>query len=82
MVDLLVCVAVLGNLHAAPGQGDDRRAGQVGVLKPCRQIGCADRLGHADAHAPADPGIAVGHIGCCFLSVRQDPLDPQPLHFQ
>ena len=65
-----VTVAVTGGGPAR--EGDDRRAGQPGVPKPCRKIGSPHDLGHADAGASRCPGVAVGHVSRCLLTVSED----------
>ena len=80
VVDLLIGVAVAPARRLAACDGEDRRAVQPGVLQPCREIGRADRLRHADANPPGHPGVGVGHVGGSLLRVGQHALDPDLLH--
>ena len=81
MINFLVGMAQLMLLMLAPGDGDDGRARQPGVLQSRRQIDRADGLRHAKAGLAADAGVGVGHVGGGFLAMRLYALDAQFLHF-
>ena len=82
VLHLLVGVSVLTDLRKPPRQRDDGRTAQIGVLESGRQIQSAHRLGATNPDPPADPGVAVGHVGRRLLTVGHDSGDPHPLHFR
>ena len=77
MVHLLIGVALLVGLGPPAGQRDHGRSGKIGILETRRQIGRADRLGHADTGMTCDPRIPVGHIGRRFLAMHHDAAHAQ-----
>ena len=79
VIDLLVGVTILLDLRQTASKGDDRRAGQVGVLQSRGQVEHPDRLRSAYSDASADPSVAIRHVGSRLLSVGHDTSDSQTL---
>ena len=75
VLGFLVGVPVADLGRGAAREGDDGRAGEVGVPKPRRQVHAAHDLRHADAGAARGARVAVRHVGRGLLPVGEDAGD-------
>ena len=81
VIHFLVGVAPLVTLLLAPGDGDNRRTSQPGILQARRQVDRANRLRHAQPRRAPDAGIGIRHISGGFLAAGLYTLDAQFFHF-
>ena len=80
--NFLVGIAMLKRRRLAAGQRNHRAAPQKGVLESRGQVGGANRLRHAHARPPDNPGVAIGHISRGLFRMRQDRGHSQVLQLQ
>ena len=80
VLNLLVGIAVPVHRRAVPGDGDNRRHPQVGVLQPGGQVGGAHRLGEAQPRLAGNPRVGIRHIRRRLLAVADNPPDAHILH--
>ena len=81
VIDFLIRMPMLVDLRLPSGNGDHRRAREIGVLQARREVGRADRLGHANAGASTDAGVRIRHVRSGFFAVCHNAFDAQIFHF-